>query len=74
MADYGLAFEAHAQNVLIRMDRTTGKINGWATRDLGSMRIHMPTFVKSGCDIFSFLPGNTIPTDSESETWAMLVI
>lgn len=71
MADFGLAFEAHAQNVLIRMDRSTGRINGWATRDLGSMRMHMPTFAKTGCEVFSFLNGNTIPTESEPETWAM---
>lgn len=74
MADYGLAFEAHAQNVLIRMDRSTGRINGWVTRDLGSMKIHTPTLTKSGREVFSFMNGNTIPTDSEPETWAMLVI
>ncbi|CAN8103030.1 unnamed protein product [Discula destructiva] len=72
MADYGLAFEAHAQNVLIRMDRTTGKINGWVTRDLGSMRIHMPTFRKAGCDISSFFHDSTIPTDSETHTWSII--
>lgn len=72
MADYGVAFEAHAQNVLIRMDRSSGSIRGWASRDLGSIKIHTPTLAKSGYVLTSIPKGSLIPTESEEETWRII--
>lgn len=74
VADYGVAFEAHAQNVLIRMDRSSGSIKGWASRDLGSIKIHTPTLAKSGYVLTSIPPGSLIPTENEEEAWRMYVM
>lgn len=73
--DYGVAFETHAQNVLARIDRTTGQIKGWAVRDLDSSRVHLPTLAKSGYRVYSTMRGgenrSLVGTDDEVETWKM---
>ncbi|EAU85374.2 hypothetical protein CC1G_07068 [Coprinopsis cinerea okayama7 len=65
----GVAFEAHAQNLLLRVDRRTGKITGFVLRDLGGLRIHPPTLRRSlGID-FDFLPKHAIATESLQEVY-----
>ncbi|KIK67840.1 hypothetical protein GYMLUDRAFT_238041 [Collybiopsis luxurians FD-317 M1] len=65
----GVAFEAHAQNMLARIDVTTGRILGFIIRDLGGLRIHPPTLAKSiGVD-FKFLDGHCIATETVEETY-----
>lgn len=39
----GIAFEAHGQNTLVRFDKTTGELKGFAFRDFGGMMVHPPT-------------------------------
>ena len=67
--DYGVAFEAHAQNLLVRLDRSTGRINGWVARDLSSIRMHLPTLAKSGYQVQTLLPGSLVPRDDERDLW-----
>ncbi|PVH76965.1 hypothetical protein DL98DRAFT_464191 [Cadophora sp. DSE1049] len=44
---YGFALQAHMQNLLIRIDPVTCAIKGFVARDLGSFRVHQPTFSES---------------------------
>lgn len=51
----GVAFEAHAQNVLVRFDSQTKGVLGFVLRDLGGLRIHPPTLRQSTGVDFQFL-------------------
>lgn len=65
----GVAFEAHAQNVLARFDKKTGELLGFIFRDLGGLRIHPPTLrMSTGVD-FQFLPGHCIATETLDEIY-----
>lgn len=65
----GVAFEAHAQNMVARFDMTTGKLLGFIVRDLGGLRIHPETLAKSTGVEFPFLPGHCVVTGSQEETY-----
>ncbi|KAF8149828.1 IucC family-domain-containing protein [Crassisporium funariophilum] len=65
----GVAFEAHAQNVLIRVDATTGEPRGFVIRDLGGLRIHPPTLRASTGVDFQFLPGHCVATSTLEEIY-----
>ncbi|KAJ4479333.1 IucC family-domain-containing protein [Lentinula aciculospora] len=65
----GVAFEAHAQNVLARFDVATGRLLGFVIRDLGGLRIHPPTLVKSIGTDFAFLDGHCIATGTVEEAY-----
>ncbi|KAF9484378.1 hypothetical protein BDN70DRAFT_903720 [Pholiota conissans] len=63
----GVAFEAHAQNVLARFDLTTGDLKGFVIRDLGGLRIHPPTLRESTGTHFQFLPKHCVATSTLEE-------
>lgn len=63
----GVAFEAHAQNVLVRLHKKSGDIRGFVLRDLGGLRIHPPTLRESTGTNFEFLPKHCIATDTLQE-------
>lgn len=63
----GVAFEAHAQNVLVRLDVETGKVRGFVLRDLGGLRIHPPTLRESTGTNFQFLPNHCVATNTLEE-------
>lgn len=65
----GVAFEAHAQNVLARFDIKTGQVLGFIVRDLGGLRIHPPTLHQSTGVDFEFLPGHCVVTKTLEETY-----
>ncbi|KAF8899908.1 IucC family-domain-containing protein [Gymnopilus junonius] len=65
----GVAFEAHAQNVLARFDIATGELLGFVLRDLGGLRIHPPTLRQSTGVDFQFLRGHCVATDTLEETF-----
>ncbi|TFK40140.1 IucC family-domain-containing protein [Crucibulum laeve] len=65
----GVAFEAHAQNVLARFDSNTGELLGFVIRDLGGLRIHPQTLRTSTSVDFQFLPGHCVVTDTVEETY-----
>ena len=63
----GLAFEAHPQNTLVRVSRSTGKITGFVLRDLGGLRVHPPSLAASIGAPFEFLPEHCIVTGTCEE-------
>lgn len=63
----GVAFEAHAQNVVARFETATGKILGFIYRDLGGLRIDPKTLKESTGVDFQFLPGHCVVTQSLEE-------
>jgi len=65
----GVAFEAHAQNVLARFDTATGKLLGFVVRDIGGIRVHPPTLRQSTGVNFQFLPGHCVVTETLEETY-----
>ncbi|PFH53187.1 hypothetical protein AMATHDRAFT_138330 [Amanita thiersii Skay4041] len=65
----GVAFEAHAQNVLVRMDDKTGEVKGFVVRDLGGLRIHPPTLRQTTGVDFEFLPDHCVATETIEETY-----
>ncbi|KAF8534144.1 ferric iron reductase FhuF-like transporter-domain-containing protein, partial [Trichophaea hybrida] len=67
---YGICLESHGQNILVRLHLDTGAIVGFAVRDLGGVRIHVPTLHKNGYDLKTALPGSSILTDDLHEVWS----
>ncbi len=65
----GVAFEAHAQNVLARFDIESGNLLGFVVRDLGGLRIHPATLAKSTGVDFYFLPGHCVVTSTTEEAY-----
>ncbi|CAA7267094.1 unnamed protein product [Cyclocybe aegerita] len=65
----GVAFEAHAQNVLARFDKITKELKGFVIRDLGGLRIHPSTLRDSTGVDFQFLPGHCVATETLEETF-----
>lgn len=47
---HGIAFEAHEQNTLLVSDRN-GSIRRFILRDLGGIRVHLPTIRRRGFDL-----------------------
>ncbi|TFK75106.1 hypothetical protein BDN72DRAFT_558264 [Pluteus cervinus] len=65
----GVAFEAHAQNVLVRYNATTGEVLGFVVRDLGGIRVHPATLRESTGVDFEFLPNHCVVTSTLEETY-----
>lgn len=65
----GVAFEAHAQNLLLRVNKVTGKLLGFVIRDLGGMRIHPETLRRSTGVNFQFLPDHCISTENVDDIY-----
>ncbi|KXN81324.1 hypothetical protein AN958_05179 [Leucoagaricus sp. SymC.cos] len=63
----GVAFEAHAQNVVARFETATGMVVGFIYRDLGGLRIDPKTLKESTGVDFQFLPGHCVVTQSLEE-------
>lgn len=67
---YGLGFESHLQNVLVRVNATTKKVTGFAIRDFEGTRIHYPAFLRSGYKLREVLPeGSPHLADSQRKPW-----
>lgn len=63
----GVGFEAHPQNMLLRLSRTSLTPLGFVLRDLGGLRVHPPTLrASTGCK-FAFLPGHCVVTSTREE-------
>ncbi|KAL3477387.1 IucC family-domain-containing protein [Aspergillus californicus] len=61
---YGIGFESHSQNTLVRINLKTKQVVGFAVRDFGGIRIHYPTFCQSGHDLSAIPEGaSTITHD-----------
>ena len=63
----GVGFEAHPQNMLLRLSRSTLTPTGFIMRDLGGLRVHPATLSAStGCD-FAFLPRHCVVTSTPED-------
>jgi len=63
----GVAFEAHAQNVLARFDIASKELRGFVIRDLGGLRVHPHTLRESTDVDFQFLDGHVVATKTLEE-------
>lgn len=73
----GVAFEAHPQNMLLRLSRSTLTPTGFIMRDLGGLRVHPATLSASTGSEFAFLPGHCVvastPEDAAKKLYHTLV-
>jgi len=67
--DHGISLEAHAQNICARFNIKSKKLVGFAVRDFGGLKLHMPTLRKQGYDVKSSPPGSLITVDNLIEVW-----
>jgi len=67
---YGIALESHQQNVCAIFKR--GQLQRLLVRDLGGIRIHLPTFYTHGFD-FTPYPGSAIVTSDRGEVRNKLI-
>lgn len=65
----GIAFEAHQQNSVLRVCKTTGEIKGFAIRDYGGIRMHRPTLTKHNIAMDWEQPGGIMITDDIGYIW-----
>ncbi|KAL4970310.1 IucC family-domain-containing protein [Aspergillus stella-maris] len=73
LVNHGIALEAHGQNICVRICRSTRQIKGFAIRDFGGIRLHMPTLREQGFDkdiMRSIPPGAATLTDDLSDVWS----
>lgn len=66
---FGIGFEAHQQNSVVRVCKETGHIKGFAIRDYGGIRIHKPTLRHHGISTDWEIPGGIMLTDDLSYVW-----
>ncbi|CAI7630067.1 unnamed protein product [Penicillium manginii] len=66
---YGIGFENHLQNVVVRVNVKTKAVTGFAARDLEGTRIHYPTFVRSGYDLSELPKDSSNVSDDIRSPW-----
>lgn len=66
---HGIALEAHGQNITVRICKKTLEIKGFAYRDLGGFRMHMPTLHSQGYRLDTMPTGSAITSYDLSEVW-----
>lgn len=67
---HGIGLEAHGQNLVARINRHSGEISGFAVRDFGGVRMHVPTLRKHGVSFASLPPGGSTLTDDLHNVWS----
>lgn len=67
---YGIGLEAHGQNLVARINRQTGEITGFAVRDFGGVRMHVPTLRAHGVSFASLPSGGATLTDDLHNVWS----
>ncbi|POS70413.1 hypothetical protein DHEL01_v211194 [Diaporthe helianthi] len=68
----GVALEAHGQNMMVRVNRSTKEVTGFVVRDFGGIKIHMPTLRERGYTLYSALPDSFVTTEVREEAWDIL--
>ena len=66
---YGIGLEAHGQNIVARICRKTAEVKGFAVRDFGGVRMHVPTLKKFNVDFDSLPPGGATLTEDIRDVW-----
>jgi siderophore synthetase component len=69
LVQYGLGFESHLQNVLVRVNITNKEVTGFAIRDFEGTRIHYPRFLRSGYDLSEIPEGSPHLSDNPRKPW-----
>ncbi|KNG82968.1 hypothetical protein ANOM_008953 [Aspergillus nomiae NRRL 13137] len=70
LVQYGIGLEGHGQNLVARVCRQTGQIKGFAVRDFGGVRMHVPTLKKHGVKFDSLPPGGATLTANLDNVWS----
>ncbi|GMG04741.1 unnamed protein product [Aspergillus oryzae var. brunneus] len=70
LVQYGIGLEGHGQNLVVRVCRQTGQIKGFAVRDFGGVRMHVPTLNNHGVKFDSLPPGGATLTDNLDNVWS----
>lgn len=70
LVDHGIGLEGHGQNLVARICLQTGKIKGFAVRDFGGVRIHVPTLEAKGVKFEAMPPGSATMTDDLHNVWS----
>lgn len=70
LARYGIGLEAHGQNLVARICRKTGEVKGFAVRDFGGVRMHVPTLKKFGVNFGGLPPGGATLTEDLHNVWS----
>lgn len=70
LVQYGIGLEGHGQNLVARVCRQTGQIKGFAVRDFGGVRMHVPTLRNHGVGFDSLPPGAATLTDNLQNVWS----
>ncbi|KAL4860710.1 hypothetical protein BDV12DRAFT_204770 [Aspergillus spectabilis] len=70
LVNHGIGLEAHGQNICVRICRKTKEVKGFAVRDFGGIRLHMPTLRSQGHDIQTIPPGAATMTDDLHDLWS----
>lgn len=69
LVQYGLGFESHLQNVVVRVNVKTKEMTGFAIRDFEGTRIHYPTFLRSGHNLHELPEGSPHLSETVSKPW-----
>ncbi|KAI9184330.1 hypothetical protein H9P43_003383 [Blastocladiella emersonii ATCC 22665] len=79
LVKYGLAWEAHGQNMLVRVDRRTRAVVGFAARDFGGCQVYPPAWRSAFSGnpaaaglVDQFLPGSFQTGESAEAGWAVV--
>ncbi|KAH6980825.1 ferric iron reductase FhuF-like transporter-domain-containing protein [Ilyonectria sp. MPI-CAGE-AT-0026] len=70
LVNHGIGLEAHGQNICVRICRNTKAVKGFAVRDLGGIRLHLPTLRSQGFELRDIPPGAATTTDSLHDVWS----
>lgn len=70
LVKYGIGLEGHGQNLVARVCLDTGRIKGFAVRDFGGVRMHVPTLRNHGVSFDSLPPGAATLTDNLQNVWS----
>lgn len=70
LARHGICLEAHGQNMVARFCRETGALRGFAIRDFGGLRLHMPSLGSYGHQLDDIFPGSAIKTNNLHDVWS----
>ncbi|KAJ5757131.1 uncharacterized protein N7511_007313 [Penicillium nucicola] len=71
LLQYGIALKAHGQNIVVRVCRQTGDIKGFAVRDFGGIRLHVPTLREyCGGGLDAIPSGSAVLTSNLHNAWS----
>lgn len=64
LVQYGIGFETHGQNTLVRVCLDSKQIKGFAVRDFEGVKLHIPTLQQQGINLPITSPGCTNSVES----------